>query len=372
MGGYAQKLAAFDPIVNFPLDDAAGLFKNTGNFGRYGEISGGAAHGSDALFAAGPSVDFDGTNGAIDIGADTFKAVNGASALTMLCWFKADALPAAASAGLALFLINSTQIGASLSIYDGKLSAGGRSQSGDSSQSAVGATALNVNQAYFYAAQFDFSNDEITVFLNGVQDGQAAASFGAASYTHGNPSGVDSVGAWLAGSNLYFDGKIAGVAVCQGLIPANDLLGLYELGADQATYKVNGTVQVDSTPASRIVRAYNEDSGELIGETVSDAGDGSYEITFPDQAGGNIVCTVHNDYGEPWEPSKSIALAGDTVTPTTANGHYYSADGPGTTGASEPAWPTDGGTVNDNGITWTDEGEMVSPDIHGPFVPVEV
>jgi hypothetical protein len=39
---------------------------------------------------------------------------------------------------------------------------------------------------------------------------------------------------------------------------------------------------------------------------------------------------------------------------TTQNGFYYTASGAGTTGATEPVWPTTaGGTVVDNNVTWT-------------------
>jgi len=40
--------------------------------------------------------------------------------------------------------------------------------------------------------------------------------------------------------------------------------------------------------------------------------------------------------------------------PSTPNGYYYLASGYGTSGASEPTWPTTvGATVSDNGILWT-------------------
>lgn len=48
---------------------------------------------------------------------------------------------------------------------------------------------------------------------------------------------------------------------------------------------------------------------------------------------------------------------GDIVVPTTRNGRRYRAQGAGTTGGSEPTWPTtDGGTVVDNDITWEEYG----------------
>jgi hypothetical protein len=49
---------------------------------------------------------------------------------------------------------------------------------------------------------------------------------------------------------------------------------------------------------------------------------------------------------------------GDLAVPTTANGHYYRCSVAGDSAAvTEPTWPTtDGGTVVDNEVTWTEVG----------------
>lgn len=53
-----------------------------------------------------------------------------------------------------------------------------------------------------------------------------------------------------------------------------------------------------------------------------------------------------------WQAS-TVYTAPATVRPTTANGHVYSATNSGTSGATEPAWPTTpGGTVVNGTITW--------------------
>ena len=54
-----------------------------------------------------------------------------------------------------------------------------------------------------------------------------------------------------------------------------------------------------------------------------------------------------------WSAAASIA-SGAKRRPTTTNDRIYQAGGAGTTGASEPTWPTTiGATVVDNDITWT-------------------
>ena len=47
---------------------------------------------------------------------------------------------------------------------------------------------------------------------------------------------------------------------------------------------------------------------------------------------------------------------GDTMIPATPNGHIYECTTAGTTGASEPAWPTgSGSTVTDGTAVWTEQ-----------------
>ena len=54
-----------------------------------------------------------------------------------------------------------------------------------------------------------------------------------------------------------------------------------------------------------------------------------------------------------WSAAAAVS-AGALRRPTTTNNRVYQAGGSGTTGATEPTWPTTiGATVADNGITWT-------------------
>lgn len=66
----------------------------------------------------------------------------------------------------------------------------------------------------------------------------------------------------------------------------------------------------------------------------------------------NIVLTPTDTLPD-WMASTVYAL-GDRVEPTTPNGFVYEATVAGTSGATEPPFPTGGigSTVTDNGITW--------------------
>jgi len=66
-------------------------------------------------------------------------------------------------------------------------------------------------------------------------------------------------------------------------------------------------------------------------------------------------------YGDrQWAPATAYAV-GDIVRPTAANGRSYKCTTAGTShGSVQPTWPTTyHGTVNDNGIIWTENSYLV-------------
>lgn len=59
----------------------------------------------------------------------------------------------------------------------------------------------------------------------------------------------------------------------------------------------------------------------------------------------------------------TVTALGAYVTPTAPNGHYYKATARTgdfkTDATTQPTWPTNGGTVVDDAVTWTDMGTIV-------------
>lgn len=79
---------------------------------------------------------------------------------------------------------------------------------------------------------------------------------------------------------------------------------------------------------------------------------------YPDLTGVTEGMMVAIDTPTTWQANITFAANSDVfMRPSVPNGHfYYAIGGAGTTGATEPIWPTTpGGTVVDNGIVW---GEM--------------
>ncbi len=72
-----------------------------------------------------------------------------------------------------------------------------------------------------------------------------------------------------------------------------------------------------------------------------------------------------------WKASIAYST-GAVVVPATNNGHYYRCTAAGTSGASEPTWPTTtGAAVTDGGVTWQENGKVwvaTTPYVSGDIV----
>lgn len=84
------------------------------------------------------------------------------------------------------------------------------------------------------------------------------------------------------------------------------------------------------------------------------------EISHPNLATPARVVNDNDDfpYGAAslWKASIAYALNAIAI-PSEYNGHYYKCTVAGTSGATEPAWPTtSGGTVVDGTVTWQEAG----------------
>lgn len=106
-----------------------------------------------------------------------------------------------------------------------------------------------------------------------------------------------------------------------------------------------------------------QSSGAVTDEDKDVVNPGSYvqlgsNSSNPGGVRGVSAVTVKSKQGSAasaWAATTAVA-AGAAVIPVSANNHWYMAMNAGTTGGSAPTFPTDGSTVDDNGITWQDMG----------------
>ena len=98
-------------------------------------------------------------------------------------------------------------------------------------------------------------------------------------------------------------------------------------------------------------------------------------FTFPTTTYlGLLVCNFNSGAASPGYWATGIAVTtGTYVSPTTPNGHIYVCTTAGTTGSTEPTWPTGvGSTVTDGStLVWTEATEYLLG-INTTYPPVEV
>ena len=161
--------------------------------------------------------------------------------------------------------------------------------------------------------------------------------------------------------------KVMGYSAVDGTIPAGASLTPLEINKGQinppsATSVVQLLTNLDARTAAG-------DSPLSTPLTVYDSLGTPHVLNFnfTKTAAGAWTCNItipNSDLNPPatWAGSTAYA-AGDTISPPTANGHIYQCTVAGTSGTTPPTtWPTDGSTVTDGGVTWTDMGTQTTID----------
>lgn len=137
-----------------------------------------------------------------------------------------------------------------------------------------------------------------------------------------------------------------------------DYSGLQALGGsgDDSVNNERGSL------ACCVVADRNKDGRPVLrgawrGDRNVDADKGTFVISFDEVFGGRDIPYQEVAEGRTWTASEFVSV-GQVVMPTprARNGRLYAATtAGGNTGATEPTWPTtDGGTVVDGAVTWTE------------------
>lgn len=91
-----------------------------------------------------------------------------------------------------------------------------RSVVGDTAQNVQGTTTLTTGSWLSLGALIDFAGDSVTPYYQGVSEGATGVTFGNSTYTHGTPTGPDTIGGAGAPPSAtanQVDGRLAEIAV---------------------------------------------------------------------------------------------------------------------------------------------------------------
>lgn len=247
-----------------------------------------------------------------------------------------------------------------VAVHDGRL------LSSISGNPNINIGSLKVNQVIMCALDLTVpGSGKLWIGKNGVWpvDGDPALGL--------NPAWSDLPASVYAGGSVYGSGMEARFNAEQCSYPLPQGFAYY--GEEQQFFRVSGAVTVDGEPRSRTVEMFRVDLDPPmhVASAESDAVTGAYSIDFANERF-PVIGLARVLYGDPWSAGTLIALDQRGWPADAPNGHWYTAEVAGTTGSTEPEWPTDGSIVTDGTVTWRDMGLMEAPWAAGPYLPVQV
>lgn len=359
MGAYDAIMAAVAPNHRWRLDGRSGRALD----------SVGSRHGTLQPYCErmepGPNgisgVLCDGTNPQILLPSSAGQSLNGASELWAIALARPDSAAAADRNILTLITTSGTLLSIGISSA-GAWRAVGRSKTADAATILTGGS-FTVGTWYVVSLRLKYSAPAAVEFwINDTMVASASPSGWSSTLSASAGSAADSIG-YITVATQVWAGAIDDVALKAGTLPAGTLTALT---AAIAAGDVAGTVTVGAPPvaAERQVVLISP-AGFFAGSTVSDVA-GAYSHGLPGRW--PVYGLAYIDYGNCWTPITAVSLAARCIT-TSNNGHWYECESAGTTGGTEPTWPTDGSTVSDGTVVWRDKGLMERPWAEGPYVP---
>jgi len=164
--------------------------------------------------------------------------ISGAAGVSLEFWLKLNGIPTAGNT-YELFAVTNSTGGALDAKFneDAKVTFGGRSTSGDSFQNAISNTALQTNTWYHITGAFDYPNDKIKIYINGVLDINQSVTFGSNSYTDSANASVNDMIGNYEGASRYLKGYLDNLIIFNTLRTPAQIAWDYNQGAPLAHWR---------------------------------------------------------------------------------------------------------------------------------------
>ncbi|MGZ8181470.1 MAG: LamG domain-containing protein [Methylobacter sp.] len=235
------------------------------------------------------------------------------------------------------------------------------------SGSALYGASASIAQGVWSHFAFVRYGNSLLMYVNGV----SPASSNVTGVSIGVPatSPCVRIGCIYSTPLYYFSGKLAQFRIIKGGTPYTADFTPPSGPFVDFQSQVSGTISEALAANTFFARAYDITSGSLLGEKkVVDTSSFSIDIKSPEKT---CYVTVSADY-EVWQPG--VVYAQDVnVFPLdpVSTPYYYKRINAGTSGVSEPTWPTiAGGQCNDGSVinAWELVERLIQPITHGPLI----
>lgn len=244
-----------DLIAQWDFNETSGTTAdNEGSCGAScdGTLSGMTTTGQDAEVNSGWTANnrkwgvgalaFDGSNDYVTFGIHSLgPQINGASNVTVEFWAKiGGAYPTAGNTFEILVISNSG--GGSLDCkldQNGKITVGGRSNATDTFQNVISNTSLEKYSWNHVVGIFDYPNDTISIYINGVLDKTQSVTFAATSYTDSaHATWHDAIGN-LTSYSRYFNGVMDSTRLYTRALTITEIISNYQSGSIEFEYRTS-------------------------------------------------------------------------------------------------------------------------------------
>jgi hypothetical protein len=233
MSDYSDLILASSPVGYWRLNETSGVTAS--------DSSGGAHHGTYTNTytlnqpglvdqdTTSKSVDFDGSDGFVQLPASISAALHGSAAITLEGWILATSV---ASSSPAMTFSTGSNIGCRVALESPTtITFTGRSVAADAAQSDTVTVASILGNTVYAAIVCDYANDKLYGYINGIQVTDKVVTFANTTFTY--VAGLfGAIGASSSGAQTM-DGKMGDVAVFSSVLTPTVILSHYEAGAAQ-------------------------------------------------------------------------------------------------------------------------------------------
>ncbi|WAR42944.1 LamG domain-containing protein [Methylomonas rapida] len=228
----------------------------------------------------------------------------------------------------------------------------------------VDSPTLPLGQWSLISYTYNHAQQKTTGFLTGQNFGSVVGAITneALSFFVGGSPGDNNWGTW------WFNGYISNVRITLDVIRYTANFTPPTAPFPDYNTQISGTVDETLAASTFVAEAHQASDGALSGRKVFTGASFTVDIKTPEKA---HYLTVKPDVGAAWKASTAYALNGKTFpTDPITKPYYYTATVAGTSGTTEPNWPTTPGqTVTDGTVTWECVERLVQPITHGPLIP---
>ncbi|HKJ94914.1 MAG TPA: LamG domain-containing protein [Gammaproteobacteria bacterium] len=284
---YGVEALALKPLAYWRLDEGTGTTAADETGSHDGTYNGSPTLAGAPLIQTGQAVTFDGTDDYVDVGTLGLFGSSMDSGFAFACWLSWSHTDSQRFAGQVnvynsgIITLLGVNYDVNLGNSPGQVLFYLRDANDNVVKVASARTDLNDGNPHFYAVTWDGAATYPALYIDGKDDTGATSGSGWTGFA--NYDYPLTIGAYNNRGSVqdHFAGQLDEFTLFDRELTADEVEKMYFVGlyaSSVIAYMLAGTITADGSAAEATVRAYRWDNGQLVAETTSDPGDGTYAI----------------------------------------------------------------------------------------------